>query len=162
MVAARVTESSIHTRVLANLQRNLAKGAQIQDQMSSGKQLNRPSDSPAGTVSALQLRAESRMSQQYTRNAEDGLGWLGTVEETLGGASTLVNRARDLTVQGLNTTTNGALANEALAGEIDQIRTTLITSANSRYLDRPVFGGNTEGGVAYNDLGEWKGNNYDP
>ena len=52
----RVTERSIHTRVLANLQRNLAKGSHIQDQLSSGKQISRPSDSPAGTVSALQLR----------------------------------------------------------------------------------------------------------
>lgn len=162
MVAARVTESSIHTRVLANLQRNLAKGAQIQDQLSSGKQLNRPSDSPAGTVSALQLRAESRMSQQYTRNAEDGLGWLGTVEEALGSASTLVNRARDLAVQGLNANSNGTLANEALAGEIDQIRNALITSANTRYLDRPVFGGNTVGGSAYDKQGVWEGNSYDP
>jgi len=41
MVAGRVTEGSIHTRVMANLQRSLAKGAQIQDQLSSGKQLTR-------------------------------------------------------------------------------------------------------------------------
>ncbi|RSM70314.1 flagellar hook protein [Actinoplanes sp. ATCC 53533] len=162
MVAGRVTESSIHTRVLANLQRNLAKGAQIQDQLSSGKQLNRPSDSPAGTVSALQLRAETRMSQQYTRNADDGLGWLGTVEDTLGSASVLVNRARSLTVQGMNTTTNGTLANDALASEIDQIRDALIAGANTRYLDRPVFGGNTLGGIAYTPQGEWKGEDYDP
>lgn len=161
MVSGRITESSIHTRVLANLQRNLAKGAQLQDQLSSGKQLNRPSDSPSGTVSALQLRAETRMSQQYTRNAEDGLGWLGTVEDTLNSASTLVNRARDLTVQGLNTTTNGALASEALASEIDEIRNGLIAQANTRYLDRPVFGGNTLKAVAYDkDTGAFAGNPY--
>ena len=162
MVVGRVTEGSIHTRVLANLQRNLAKGAEIQDQLSSGKQLNRPSDSPAGTVSALQLRSETRMSQQYTRNADDGLGWLGTVEDTLGSASTLINRARDLTVQGLNTSTNGALANEALAGEIDQIRNALISQANTKYLDRPVFGGNTAKPLAYTETGVWEGNDYDP
>ena len=45
MVVGRVTEGSIHTRVLANLQRNLAKGAEIQDQLSSGKQLNAPASS---------------------------------------------------------------------------------------------------------------------
>jgi flagellar hook-associated protein 3 FlgL len=163
MVAGRVTEGSIHTRVLANLQRNLAKGAQIQDQLSSGKQLNRPSDSPAGTVSALQLRAETRMSQQYTRNAEDGLGWLSTVEDSLGSASTLINRARDLAVQGLNTSTNGSLANGALASEIEQIRDGLIAQANTRYLDRPVFGGNTTKPIAYDPkTGEYAGNLYDP
>ncbi|MFI5493139.1 flagellin [Actinoplanes sp. NPDC051859] len=159
----RITDGSIHTRVLANLQRNLAKGAQIQDQLSSGKQLNRPSDSPAGTVAALQLRAETRTSEQYLRNAEDGMAWLGTVEDTLSSASSLVNRARDLTVQGLNSTTNGAIANEALAGEIDQIRDALITHANSRYLDRPVFGGNTTLEGAYDrTTGAFTGNNYDP
>src|SRR3712207_236218 len=122
----RVTEGSIHTRVLANLQRNLAKGGQIQDQLSSGKQINRPSDSPAGTVSALQLRSETRTSEQYTRNADDGLGWLGTLEDTLNSSSGLINRARDLTVQASNLSTNGAQASEALAAEIDQIRNGLI------------------------------------
>ncbi|MFI7596964.1 flagellar hook-associated protein FlgL [Actinoplanes sp. NPDC049681] len=159
----RVTEGSIHNRVLANLQRNLAKGAKIQDQMSSGKQINRPSDSPSGTVAALQLRAETRTSEQYSRNADDGLGWLGTVEDTLTSASSLVNRARDLTVQGLNSSTNGPQANEALALEIDQIRDTLITYANSRYLDRPVFGGNTTDPEAYDrTTGKFTGNPYDP
>ncbi|MEV6600693.1 flagellin [Actinoplanes sp. NPDC051346] len=159
----RVTEGSIHTRVLANLQRSLAKGAQIQDQLSSGKQLTRPSDSPAGTVAALQLRSETRTSEQYLRNAEDGMAWLGTVEDTLKSASDLVNRARDLTVQGLNTTTNGAVASEALAMEIDQIRDALITHANSRYLDRPVFGGNTTNAEAYDrTTGSFTGNPYDP
>ena len=162
MAGGRITENSIHTRVLANLQRNLAQGAKIQDQLSSGKQLNRPSDSPAGTVSALQLRSESMTSQQYTRNAEDGLGWLSTLEDTLASSSILVNRARDLTVQGLNTTSNGALANEALAAEIDQIREGLIAQANTRYLDRPVFGGTTAAAVAYDKDGVYKGNAFDP
>jgi flagellar hook-associated protein 3 FlgL len=161
-MAGRVTENSIHTRVLANLQRNLAQGAKIQDQLSSGKQLNRPSDSPAGTVSALQLRSESMTSQQYTRNAEDGLGWLSTLEDTLSSSSTLMNRARDLTVQGLNTDSNGSLANEALASEIDQIREGLIAQANTRYLDRPVFGGTTADSVAYDKNGTFTGEPYDP
>lgn len=162
MIGGRVTEGSIHNRVLANLQRNLAKGAKIQEQLSSGKQLNRPSDSPAGTVSALQLRGESLTSQQYTRNAEDGMGWLSTLEDTLSSSSTLTNRARDLTVQALNTNSNGALAGEALAAEIDQVRETLIAQANTRYLDRPVFGGNTAGSVAYDKDGKFTGNSFDP
>ena len=68
-ISGRITDRSIHTRVLANLQRSLAKGDRIQDQLSSGKQLNRPSDSPSGTVSSMQLRAESRANEQYVRAA---------------------------------------------------------------------------------------------
>jgi flagellar hook-associated protein 3 FlgL len=156
-ISGRVTEASIHTRVLANLQRNLARGEKIQDQLSSGKQLNRPSDSPTGTVASMQLRAESRANEQYARNADDALGWLGTLESTLTSTSTLVNRARDLTVQGLNAGSNSTQSNEALATEIDRIRESLISYANTRYLDRPIFGGTTAGGSAYDENGEYVG-----
>jgi flagellar hook-associated protein 3 FlgL len=157
MATGRVTESSIHTRVLANLQRNIAKGEKIQEQLSSGKQINRPSDSPTGTVASMQLRGESRAVQQYSRNADDGLGWLSTLDSTLSNTSTLVNRARDLTVQGLSSGTNTAQSNEALATEIDQIKSSLIGYANTKYLDRPVFGGTTTGDTAYDVAGNYVG-----
>lgn len=154
---ARVTENSIHTRVLANLQRNIAKSEKIQDQLSSGKQINRPSDSPTGTISSMQLRTETRANEQYVRNADDGLGWLGSVENTLSTTSALLNRVRDLTVQGLNSGSNSPAANEALASEIDQIRESMISLANTKYLDRPIFGGTTAGGTAYDADGGYVG-----
>ena len=71
----------MHTRALGDLQRTMARGQKIQEQISSGKQLTRPSDSPTGTVTSLQLRGEVRATQQYSRNADDGLGWLGTIQD---------------------------------------------------------------------------------
>jgi flagellar hook-associated protein 3 FlgL len=156
-ISGRVTDNSIHTRVLANLQRNIARGEKIQEQLSSGKQINRPSDSPTGTVSSLQLRAETRSNNQFVRNADDGLGWLGTLDDTLSSASTLVNRARDLAVQGLNQGAGDAQSNAALAAEMDQIRSSLVGYANTKYLDRPIFGGTTAGGTAYDADGGYVG-----
>ena len=157
-ISGRVTEGSIHTRVLANLQRNLAKSDKILEQMSSGKQINRPSDSPTGTVSSMQLRTESRANDRYTRNADDGLAWLDTVENSLSSTSTLVNLARDYTLQGLNGTA-GASTQEALAGQIDQIREAMIAQANTNFLDRPIFGGTVGGSVAYAADGSYVGDN---
>jgi len=157
-ISGRVTEGSIHTRVLANLQRNLAKSDKILEQMSSGKQINRPSDSPTGTVSSMQLRTESRANDRYTRNADDGLAWLDTVENSLSSTSTLVNLARDYTLQGLNGT-SGAGTQEALAGQIDQIREAMIAQANTNFLDRPIFGGTVGGSVAYAADGSYVGDN---
>ncbi|BFU42133.1 flagellar hook-associated protein FlgL [Krasilnikovia sp. MM14-A1004] len=156
-IQTRVTESSIHTRVLANLQRNISRGQQIQDQLSSGKQINRPSDSPTGTVSSLQLRGETRALQQYSRNADDGIGWLSTLDSTLSSSTTLINRARDLTVQGLSSGTNDTQSNEALAVEIDNIRQSLIGYSNTKYLNRPVFGGTTSGADAFDATGAYIG-----
>ncbi|MFF5295638.1 flagellin N-terminal helical domain-containing protein [Paractinoplanes globisporus] len=147
-IPSRVTETSMSTRALSDLQRSLQRGQKIQTQISSGKLLSRPSDSPTGTVTSLQLRGEVRSTQQYGRNAEDGLGWLGTIQDTLGDASTSIIRVRDLTLQALNSGNNDQ-SRDALAVEIDNIRETLLGQANAKYMDRPVFGGTTPGGVAY-------------
>ncbi|WP_199510396.1 flagellar hook-associated protein FlgL [Nucisporomicrobium flavum] len=157
-MANRVTESSIHTRVLANLQRNIQRGEKIQQQLSSGKQINRPSDSPNGTLQSMQLRGETRANNQYVRSADDGLGWLSTLDGTLTSASTLVQRARSLTLQGLNSGSNTPESRNALAIEIDQIKDSMIGYANTTYLDRPVFGGTTTQTKAFDDAGVFVGN----
>src|SRR3954454_14868449 len=102
-IPSRTTATSVQNRALADLQRGMQRGQRIQQQISSGKQLSRPSDSPTGTVTSLQLRGEVRATQQYSRNADDGLGWLGTIQDKLGDASSQVLRVRDLTLQAMNT-----------------------------------------------------------
>jgi flagellar hook-associated protein 3 FlgL len=154
---SRVTETGSRTRVLANLQRALDRGQELQDQLSSGKQIRRPSDSPSGTVTALQLRGEVRATQQYARNADDGEGWLGVIQDTMSNVSAQVNKARDLTVQALNSGAGTGQSDEALAVEIDNLRASLIESANTKFMNRPVFGGTTAGSVAYDANGAYVG-----
>lgn len=149
-IPSRVTDTSMATKALSDLQRSQARSQKLQSQISGGKLLTRPSDSPTGTVTSLQLRGEVRATQQYGRNADDGLGWLGTIQDTLGDASSSVIRVRDLTVQALNTSNNDQ-SREALAVEIDNIREQLLGQANGKYMDRPVFGGTTPGAVAYSE-----------
>jgi flagellar hook-associated protein 3 FlgL len=156
-IPTRVTEQSMSTKALSDLQRSAARGQKIQNQISGGKILTRPSDSPTGTVTSLQLRGEVRATQQYSRNADDGLGWLGTIQDKLGDVSQQIIRVRDLTVQGLNSTSTDPGAREALATEIDQIKDTLVGEANTKYMGRPVFGGTTAGDVAYDGGGNYVG-----
>ena len=156
-IPSRTTATSVQNRTLADLQRGMQRGQQIQQQISSGKQISRPSDSPTGTVTSLQLRGEVRATQQYARNADDGIGWLGVIQDKLQDASTSVIRARDLTVQALSGGTGTDAARDALAFEIDNIKQTLIGEANARYLNRPVFGGTTAGTVAYDKNGKYVG-----
>lgn len=154
----RITEGSISARVLANLQSNLARGAKLQQQLSSGKLISRPSDSPTGTVSAMRLRTDIRTVEQYARNIDDGLGWLSTADQTLTSSLTQLNRARDLVLQGKSTGAGSTIeSREALATEIDQIRESLIGMANTRYLDRPIFGGTTANSAAYDASGAFIG-----
>src|SRR4051794_19948863 len=156
-IPSRMTDTSMQNRMLADLQRSKQRGQTVQQQISSGKQISRPSDSPTGTVTSLQLRGEVRSTQQYSRNADDGMGWLGVIQDKLQDASTSVIRVRNLTVEALNSATGTDDAREALAFEIDNIKQTLIGQANSKYLNRPVFGGTTAGGEAYSQSGKYAG-----
>ena len=80
----RVTQMGLQRASLAHLQDNLSRMASLQEQLTSGKVLSRPSDDPAGTVDAMRLRSSQRATAQHSRNAADGDGWLTTVDSALG------------------------------------------------------------------------------
>ncbi|WP_239082161.1 flagellin N-terminal helical domain-containing protein [Actinoplanes teichomyceticus] len=148
----------MRTRVMASLQRNLNRSQQATDQISSGKQLNRPSDSPTGTVTALQLRGEVRANRRYSTNADDAAGRLGVVQDNLQHSQELVTVARNLTLEASSMGGTGTSeANKARAAELEQIKANLVQFANSRYLDRPVFGGSTPDHEAYDATGRYIG-----
>jgi flagellar hook-associated protein 3 FlgL len=158
VTAFRVTERSIATNVLSGLQGNLSRLGDIQQRMSSGKQISKPSDSPTGTVAAMQYRGELSTAKQYARNADDGAAWLGTADTALSSVTTQVQRARDLVLTGMSDGSGSSPdAREALAAEMDQIQASTIGVANASYLNRPVFGGTTTGQLAYDNAGNYVG-----
>ncbi|WP_336921762.1 flagellar hook-associated protein FlgL [Aquipuribacter sp. SD81] len=152
----RITQRSMADGTYANLQASLARSASLQEQLSSGKQVAKPSDNPTGATDILQLRAERSANDQYLRNADNGLSWLGTADTALQQTSAAVRHARDLTVQG----GNGSLSQtgrDALAKELRQVRDSLVELGNTQYLGRPVFGGTTGGGTAFDATGTYVG-----
>lgn len=163
MSTFRVTEQVIATKTLHNLQGSLQKMQQLQNQLSSGRLINRPSDDPSGAVSAMSLRADQRRTNQYDRNAADGIGWLGTADNTLTSSLDSIQRIRQLVLQGANDTSDN-LSRQALAQEIKTAKEGLIGLANTTYLDRPIFAGtaNPEGQTppqqTYDATGAYNGN----
>lgn len=154
MTAFRITQRSVSQRTTGNLQLSLRRLAMTQDRLSSGKQMSRPSDNPVGTVSALRLRSGIRQTEQYVRNAEDGLGWLSAADNTLTSSLNQVRRVRDLTLQAANGS-NGEGERRAMAVEILAIRDSLIGLANTQHLGRPVFGGTADGEIPYDSTGAY-------
>jgi flagellar hook-associated protein 3 FlgL len=158
MTAYRVTERSIATNVLVGLQGNLRRLGNLQQQLSTGKVVNWASDSPTGAVAAMQYRSDMATAQQYARNADDALGWLGTVDSAVGGMISQVQRARGLVLAGMSNGSGGSTdARAALAAEVVQLRATTLGLANTRYLNRPVFGGTTTSTAALDSAGSYVG-----
>ncbi|HEY4348147.1 MAG TPA: flagellar hook-associated protein FlgL [Gaiellaceae bacterium] len=139
-MSERITNSMLTTNLLADLQGITTRLAHTQAQLSSGKRIQQPSDDPFGTSQALSFRADLAANAQYQTNVSDGASWLDATDTALGDISSLVLRARDLTVQGANGST-GAAGNQSIAAEIDQIIDSIKTAANSQYAGQYIFSG---------------------
>ena len=148
---ARVTTQTQMRSAQTNLQQNLARLAQLQEQATSLKAIARPSDDPARAADALTVRAEQRAVTQYGRNVENGDGWLSTANTALAETTDLLNQVRDLTVQGANDGALSPAAKEAIAARLDGLTRNLLAQANAAYLGRSVFAGNSDAGVAFRD-----------
>ena len=148
-VSPRITQRLMTESSLASMQAGLGRLARTQEQLTTGRVINRPSDSPSGTNSAMQLREQITQNAQYSRNAGDGIARLGTADTVLTSMMDSVRRVRDLTLQGASTGSMGLQAREALAMEVGQIRDGLLSQANTTHLGMPLFGGTTTGKAAY-------------
>jgi len=145
----RITQRAVTLTSLQGLNRNLEAFSKLQEQLTSGKMLSAPSDSPTGTNKAMQTRAEQDATAQYKRNISDGQSWLNQTDSTLQQMLNVARRVRDLTVQGSNTGAMSDTARKALAAETSTLRESLLGMANTTVSGRPMFGGITAGPKAY-------------
>ena len=146
---SRITSQTMAATSLRNLQTNLSELARLQDQASTRKAISKPSDDPSAAAATLQLHSAQRASEQYSRNIDDGSGWLTTVDSALASSVDILNRVRDLTVSGANDGAMSVAGKEAIAVELEILRDELLRQANSSYLGRTVFAGNSDAGVAF-------------
>lgn len=154
---SRVTQTMMAQRSLAGMQLSQSRLAMVQEQITTGRVINRASDSPIDAAAAMDLRKGLGDQQQYLRNAADGLAWLNTADSTLASMSLQIRNASELVIQGANSGALSTDARNALATQIEGIRDSLINVANTTYLDRPIFGGITAGATAYDDSGAFVG-----
>jgi flagellar hook-associated protein 3 FlgL len=153
----RITQRAVALTSLQGLNRNLDAVGKLQQQLTSGRLINAPSDSPTGTNKAMQTRTEQAAVAQQGRNISDAESWLGQGDSTLQEMLNTTRKIRDLTVQGLNTGAVSDASQQALATEVASLRDGLLGLANTAVQGRPIFGGVTPGAKAYNDDGTWAG-----
>lgn len=150
----RVPTSTQYSRLERGLGVSLARVQQLQGQLASGSRISKPSDDPVGASVGLRLRAQEASWTAYRRTADDAIASLATTDAALQSSSSLLRRARELSVQAVNGA-YGPAERAALADEVAQIRLQVVELANTRHLGRAVFGGHQ--GTAIAADGSWAG-----
>ena len=112
-------------------------------------------------LSTVALRSQQAGTEQYLRNIDDATGRLNVADDALTQVSSLLCRARELVLQAGNARVNDS-GRAAIAQELTGIRDAVIGLYNTRWLDRPVFGGTVSGQVAIDPAdGSYQGNDAD-
>ncbi|KUK41446.1 MAG: putative flagellar hook-associated protein 3 [Clostridia bacterium 62_21] len=134
----RISHNMVGMRMIASVQQNLEELVRAQERMSTGKKINRPSDDPTAANRVMEMRIALNHNYQWSRNIEDGLAWLYQTDAVLGDATDLLQKAREIAVQGATDT----LTQEdraALARQVEGLIDGMLKVANSQLGGKYIF-----------------------
>ena len=134
----RVTDSK--SELTSRIAAQQGRLSLLQERLTTGKRINRPSDDPSGTEVVMSIRTTQTEIEQFRRNAETAWHKLTTADDTLNIYENVIDRIRTLVSRGMSDTTEQDAKN-ALATELETIRNQVLSIANTKYGDEYVFGG---------------------
>jgi flagellar hook-associated protein 3 FlgL len=144
----RVTAGMSQRHVLTDLRRVQERLANAQDQVSGGKRIDKPSDDPLGAERAMRLNAQLESTTAYKTAVDESRNWLDATDTALGSLGDIVQRVRELTLQGANGSTTPA-GRQSIKQEIDQLTEQAKTTLNGAFDGRHLFSGTATGTAPY-------------
>jgi flagellar hook-associated protein 3 FlgL len=133
---------------VANLESDLDTLTNTENELSSGKKINEPSDDPYGASVVLELNSDLSAQSTYSTNITDGTNWLNTASGALTDINNMVETVRELAVEGANGT-NSQTDDSDAAAEVNQLIDQIKQSANTTYAGNYIFGGTDTGTAPY-------------
>jgi flagellar hook-associated protein 3 FlgL len=140
--------SSIGQQFIANLQTLDQQIANTQEQVSSGFQINQPSDDPAEITDLLQLESNLGSANQVVSNLGEVSGQVNTAESALENATQLLQQAGTIAAQGASSTTSASERTD-LSQQAEQILTSLVSASQTTYNGTYVFSGDASNSPSY-------------
>lgn len=105
--------------------------AKLQQQLSSGLKVSEPADDPAAAVRVLDLEGTIAKTNQYQSNISTVRGRLNVEESALETSGNILNRAKELTIQGMNASLNSS-DRLSIKFEVDQLIQEMAGVANTQ------------------------------
>ncbi|MCA0170580.1 flagellar hook-associated protein FlgL [Bacillus sp. RAR_GA_16] len=136
----RITQQMLSSNTTSQLQQNLSRYEKANEQVSTGKRINRPSDDPIGVQKSLKLASQLADNEQYERNTDYALSWMETTDQALNSISNALQRANELGLQASNGT-NSPEDQQTIAKEVEQLRAEIQDIANTKFDGKYIFNG---------------------
>lgn len=135
----RIANNTTIYNFLSSLNKSQNRMNDIQEQLSDGRIVHRPSDDPIRAFRGLRLNVNLTMNEQYTQNANDGLQWLKQTDTSLQNLSDIMQSAKELVIRAVNA--NPTVTYDTLSTELDGLINQAVRVANTQIGDRYIFAG---------------------
>lgn len=152
----RITNNMLGDHFLYNYNNALSRVSQLNDQITSGKSINKPSDDPVRAVRALKFHTNADMNDLFTQGVNDAISWMTTSDSALQTISTDMNNIKTKLTQAAQT--NADVSFDALASDIDGYIKDIAQNANAQIGDRYVFAGQNDHVQPYSSTTDALGN----
>lgn len=140
--------STVSQQFLANLQTLTQETDTTQEQISSGRSINQPSDNPGELGDVLQLEAELGNVNQVSNNLVQVTNQVNTAESALESATQLLDQVNTLGEEGASTATTPS-QRTALSQQVEQALSELVSLSQTQYDGQYVFSGDDQTQPAY-------------
>lgn len=148
MAITRITQQLLADRTLNDINQTLNRISVLQERMSTGLRVNRPSDDPIDARRAINTRVLISKNEQFLSNIDNIQPQVGETSSELQNVLNILQRALELTTQASNET-NAQEQLDAIALEIDQLLESTVAAANHRTNGRSIFAGSRTLNDAY-------------
>ncbi|MED4235477.1 flagellar hook-associated protein FlgL [Priestia megaterium] len=136
----RVTQGMLAANSLKQISNSYNKLETLQNQLSTGKKIIRPSDDPVVATKGMAYRSNLSEVNQYKRNLTEAQSWFDSSESGLEQVNSILQRTKELVVQGLNGT-NESDDRQAIAREIEQLKLDYMQVGNTQVAGNYIFNG---------------------
>lgn len=141
----RVTEQQTFGILANNLVRSRARSLEIQQQVSTGKKVQRPSDDPSAFNHIALDKSSLAAIEQRLRNISFGKTRLDLSDNLLTGTTDTLSRIQQLAVQ-FRSDTNGLPERVIGSREVRQLFSVVLQNSNAELNGQPVFTGTSTHG----------------
>lgn len=137
---SRITNGILSENYLRNVRSNLSNMKTLQNQLATGKEIQRASDNPYKASRSMQLNTEISYNKQYNENIKDISNWLDTTDTALSQMGNVFGRIETLLVSsgngGYGQDERNAIQDE-IKEKVNELSQILNTSFDGSY----IFGG---------------------
>lgn len=137
----RITNNMMLRNAATNINGNKINVNTVENQMSSQKKIQRPSDDPVIAVRALRLRSTlSEINQYYVNNIPDAESWLEVTDTALENMKKIIKDIRTQCEYGAGDQLT-ADDRKAILTDLEKLREQVYAEGNADYAGRTVFTG---------------------